>query len=119
MREFVEIVSDYVDDEGNIHIDCYTTSDADEGGVSAGYVTPDGEFIKGEYIKDQELKQAIVVESIEEAKEFQHKNKQILIEKVVEHIKIDFADNYLEAVEELLRFLPTQNLKAYLPEDLE
>lgn len=118
MRDFVEVISDYVDDEGNIHIDCYTTSDADEGGVSAGHISPDGEFIKGKYIKDEELEQEIVREAIKDAKERQLDTKNVLIEKVVEHIKIDFEDNYLEAVEELLRFLPTLNLKAYLPEEL-
>ena len=43
--------------------------------------------------------------------------KQELIERVVEQIKQDLISNDVEAMEELLRFCPTKNLIAYLPEE--
>lgn len=42
---------------------------------------------------------------------------QELIERVVRQIREDFEMEYVEAIEELLRFLPTQNLIEYLPEE--
>jgi hypothetical protein len=43
--------------------------------------------------------------------------KQELIERVVEEIKQDLNFNDVESLEELLRFCPTKNLIAYLPEE--
>lgn len=117
MRDFVEVLTDYTDENGNIHIDCYTTSDADEGGVSAGYVTPDGVFVVGNHIEENELTQEIIKQAIRDVKETQLDNKQIVVEKVIEQIKIDFSEGFLEAVEELLRFIPIENLKGFLPEE--
>jgi hypothetical protein len=42
---------------------------------------------------------------------------QELIDKVIEQIKIDFAYGELEAVEELLNFIPKENLIGFLPEE--
>ena len=44
------------------------------------------------------------------------KDKQNLIEKVVEQIKEDVHCGEVEAIEELLTFLPVVNLIEYLPE---
>jgi hypothetical protein len=45
------------------------------------------------------------------------KNKQDLIEKVVEQIKEDLHCGEVEALEELLTFVPVENLIGYLPEE--
>lgn len=39
------------------------------------------------------------------------------IEKVLEQIKIDVKNNNMQAIEELLKFLPLENLINYLPRD--
>lgn len=49
----------------------------------------------------------------EQAKEL----KQQLIEQVVDNIKRDIEYGDVEAIEELLRFCPTNNLVSYLPEE--
>jgi hypothetical protein len=41
-----------------------------------------------------------------------------LIELVIETIKYDLAYNNVEAIEELLGFVPEENLLGYLPEDV-
>jgi hypothetical protein len=50
--------------------------------------------------------------------EMQENNKQILIDRVIEEIKKDVADGDLTAVDELLKFVPIEYLKNYLPEIL-
>ena len=45
------------------------------------------------------------------------KDKQILINEVIEHIKEDVAMGDFTAIEELLKFCPTESLIAYLPEE--
>lgn len=40
-----------------------------------------------------------------------------IIEKVIEQIREDIRYGEIEALEELLSFLPKENLIAYLPED--
>lgn len=42
---------------------------------------------------------------------------QALIDRVVEQIKDDIAMGDIEALEELLRFIPKENLIQYLPEE--
>ena len=44
--------------------------------------------------------------------------KEDLLNLVIEEIKKDISDNYLEALEELLKFIPNENLLAYLSEDI-
>jgi hypothetical protein len=46
------------------------------------------------------------------------KSKKELIDAVVEAIKIDLECCYTEAIEELLTFLPIENLIEFLPEEL-
>lgn len=41
-----------------------------------------------------------------------------LIETVIDTIQVDLQNGDIEAVEELLRFVPAENLLAYLPEDV-
>jgi hypothetical protein len=43
------------------------------------------------------------------------KSKQDLIETVLEQIKVDIDCHEYEAIEELIRFIPIENLIAYLP----
>ena len=45
------------------------------------------------------------------------KSKKDLIEKVVEQIKLDVDYQEYEAIEELLGFVPVENLIAYLPDE--
>jgi|APGre2960657404_1045060.scaffolds.fasta_scaffold01046_11 hypothetical protein len=44
--------------------------------------------------------------------------KQNLLNLVIEQIKEDVRDNYLESLEELLNFIPNENLLGYLSEEL-
>lgn len=46
------------------------------------------------------------------------KKQDELYDKVLEQIKQDVADGDLSAIDELLRFVPKENLEAYLPEKL-
>tara|TARA_R110002020_G_scaffold196069_2_gene396957 strand:+ start:328 stop:465 length:138 start_codon:yes stop_codon:yes gene_type:complete len=42
--------------------------------------------------------------------------KDTLIDQVLEQIQSDIRDGDLTAIAELLTFVPTENLKGYLPE---
>lgn len=46
------------------------------------------------------------------------KKEDELYDKVLEQIKQDVVDGDLSAIDELLRFVPKENLEAYLPEKL-
>ena len=43
--------------------------------------------------------------------------KQNLLRQVIEQIKEDIDDNYFESLEELLNFIPNENLLGYLQEE--
>ena len=45
------------------------------------------------------------------------KTKQDLIETVIKQLEVDIHCHDLEAVEEMLGFVPVENLIAYLPEE--
>ena len=45
------------------------------------------------------------------------KSKQDLIETAVKQVELDIHCGYYEALEELLGFIPVENLIAYLPEE--
>ena len=45
----------------------------------------------------------------------ENKTKKDLIEKVVDQIKEDLTENYVESIEGLLEFLPPENLIEFLP----
>jgi hypothetical protein len=51
-----------------------------------------------------------------ELTQFQETYKQEIVDEVLENIKKDVADGDMTAIEELLKFLPIENLKNYLPE---
>jgi hypothetical protein len=53
-----------------------------------------------------------------ELTQFQETYKQEIVDEVLENIKKDVADGDMTAIEELLKFLPIENLKNYLPEIL-
>jgi hypothetical protein len=46
------------------------------------------------------------------------KKQDELYDKVLEQIKQDVVDGDLSAIDELLRFVPKENLEAYLPEKI-
>ena len=45
------------------------------------------------------------------------KTKEDLIETVVQQLKVDVHCNDTGAIEEIIKFLPIENLIAYLPEE--
>lgn len=114
MKEFVEVLTDFEDEDGNQYIDCFTTDDVDEGGVNAGYVTPDGQFVRGQYVSDEQLNQDLVQEVINEVIKEKLTQKQQVIDRVLSEIKSDVQSGDLTAVDELLKFTPMKNLLAYL-----
>jgi hypothetical protein len=44
-------------------------------------------------------------------------NNQLLIDKVIEEMKVQVAENDWTVVEELLSFVPVEFLKGFLPEE--
>ena len=44
-------------------------------------------------------------------------NNQLLIDKVIEEMKLQIADNDWTVIEHLLTFVPKQNLIGFLPEE--
>lgn len=54
---------------------------------------------------------------IEKHKMKKLKSKEDLIETVYKQIETDINDGEIEAIEELLTFLPVENLIEYLPEE--
>ena len=44
-------------------------------------------------------------------------NNQLLIDKVIEEMKLQIAENACTVVEELLSFVPVEFLKGFLPEE--
>lgn len=120
---FSEVRCDYRETDTNLYyIDAWVSEDDDEGGMTIATVDEDGivEWKKGNSIMYMENKElyANLWEAIEEAKEKQREHKQELIEKVIEQIRDDVKGGDLTAIDELISFLPTKYLKAYLPEDL-
>lgn len=45
--------------------------------------------------------------------------KENLLKLVIKQIKEDIKDNYIESLEELLNFIPNENLLGYLDEEKE
>lgn len=119
--KFAEVLSDYTDPDGNISIDAYPDFDENsENGRTVALVSPDGEVIKGTNptIEADDLECLLVKDAIAEAIQRQHEIKQELVDKALEQIKKDVATGDLTAIDELLMFVPTKNLKGFLPEDL-
>ncbi len=119
--KFAEVLSDYTDPDGNISIDAYPDFDENsENGRTVALVSPDGEVIKGTNptIEADDLECLLVKDAIAEAIQRQHEIKQELVDKALEQIKKDVATGDLTAIDELLMFVPTKNLKGFLPENL-
>ena len=118
---FAEVLTDYTDNEtGNIGIDAYPDTDANsENAKTVAWVTPDGEVLKGTNptVKPSDLDCRLVKEAIEEVKAEQKTRKQKRIDMVLEKIKEDVASGDVTAIDELLQFCPSANLKGYLCED--
>ena|ERR1035437_5990714 len=118
---FAEVLTDYTDNEtGEIAIDAYPDTDANsENARTVARVTPDGDVIKGTNpeVKPSDLDCRLVKEAIEEMKAEQKIRKQKRIDMVLEKIKEDVANGDVTAIDELLMFCPSTNLKGYLCED--
>jgi len=46
-------------------------------------------------------------------------NKMAIIDSVIDQIKLDIVNGDITALEELLEYIPIENLQAYLPEVIE
>lgn len=101
-----EIRWDYLDDI--ITIDAWLTDDDNEEGRVIAEIEADGEII---YKDDRAKTDAYAQEIIKEAQ------KQMLLDRVVNRIELDLEQGDVSSVEELLDFLPKENLIAYLPEE--
>jgi hypothetical protein len=102
-----EIRWDYVGDF--VCIDAWLTDDdMEEGKVIAKIDLVTG---KVTYNDERAMSDSYAQEIIEEAR------KQVLLDRVIEKIKEDFAGGDISAVEELLSFVPKKNLVGYLSED--
>ncbi len=120
MKTIAEVRNDYrEDDTGKYFIDVYLTEEDDVGFVAAE-VDADGKVewrpnifpsLYGVYDITP------IEEAIEEAKQKQVKIKNELVEKCVEAIVHDVKGGDLMAIDELLRSVPSKNLKAFLPEE--
>lgn len=119
-QKFVEVRIDYTDPETKeICIDAYPSDDDNVSGRTVARVSLDGEVIPGtnSEIEKDDLECSLVQEMIKEAKEEQANRKQELIDKVLDEIKRDVEKGDVTAIDELLKFCPAKNLKAYLPEE--
>lgn len=112
---FKEVRNNYCEEEtGLIFIDCWVDDDDDSGGISVATIDMDGKVV---YKYPQEhFGSSSVMEAIAEAIEQQKENKQELIDRCLIEIEEDVKNGDLTAIDELLKFIPSKNLKAYLPE---
>jgi hypothetical protein len=120
MKTIAEVRNDYRDDDtGKYTIDVYLTEDDDENGFVAAEVDADGNVewrpnifpsLYGVYDITP------IEEAIKEAQEKQAEIKQELIDRCLVEFKNDVASGDVTAIDELLKFVPSKNLQAYLPE---
>jgi hypothetical protein len=120
MKTIAEVRNDYRDDDtGKYTIDVYLTEDDDENGFVAAEVDADGNVewrpnifpsLYGVYDITP------IEEAIKEAQEKQAEIKQELIDRCLSEFKNDVASGDVTAIDELLKFVPSKNLQAYLPE---
>lgn len=62
MKKITEVITDYVDDENLLHIDCYFDSDANSQGTTVAVVDLDSGkviFFDNSYRFDEKVKEAI------------------------------------------------------------
>jgi hypothetical protein len=57
-----------------------------------------------------------IEEALKEVQEKQAEIKQELIDRCLSEFKNDVASGDVTAIDELLKFVPSKNLQAYLPE---
>lgn len=120
MKNIAEVRNDYRDDDtGKYTIDVYLTEDDDENGFVAAEVDADGNVewrpnifpsLYGVYDITP------IEEAIKEAQEKQAEIKQELIDRCLAEFKNDVASGDVTAIDELMKFVPSKNLQAYLPE---
>ena len=120
MKTIAEVRNDYRDDDtGKYTIDVYLTEDDDENGFVAAEVDADGNVewrpnifpsLYGVYDITP------IEEALKEVQEKQAEIKQELIDRCLSEFKNDVASGDVTAIDELLKFVPSKNLQAYLPE---
>lgn len=116
MKTIAEVRNDYRDDDtGRYCIDVYLTESDDEEGFVVAYVDADGIVEWKQLSRLDGYDMTPVHEAVKEAQEKQEEIKQELIDKCLTEIKNDVASGDVTAIDELLKFVPTKNLLAYLP----
>ena len=120
MKTIAEVRNDYRDDDtGRYCIDVYLTDSDDEEGFVVAYVDGDGivewTLTSEKLSKLRGYDENPIHEAIKEAQDKQADFKQELIDKCLIEIKNDVASGDVTAIDELLKFVPTKNLLAYLP----
>lgn len=118
---FVDVLCDYHDlsnGVGERYIDCYTSSNPEDSGVSLAIVDDDGNvrYLKG-FVPDPKL-HANVIDVIEWCQEIARAKKEELVDKCLEQIQRDVDSGDMTAIAELLKFAPSKSLRDYLPENL-
>lgn len=112
---FKEVRNDYCEFEtGLIFIDCWVDDDDNSEGISVATIDLDG-TVTYKYPQEH-FESSAVLEAIAEAIEIQKEQKQKLIDECLEEIKNDVLSGDVTAIDELLKFIPAKNLRAYLPE---
>ena len=101
-----EIRWDYLDDI--ISVDAWLTADDNEEGKVIAEIEADGKVI---YRDDRAKTDRYAQELIIEARE------QMLLDRVVKGIELDLEMGDVSAIEELLAYIPKENLIGYLPEE--
>ena len=118
-QKFAEVRTDYTTPEGNIAIDAWMTEDADEGGRTVCWVSPDGEIIPGTNpeCEPDDLECSLVQEAIAEVRVSQEEDKQKLIDDVIDDLKESFSHGDYTVLDELLKKISSRDLIQALPEE--
>lgn len=118
-QKFAEVRTDYTTPEGNIAIDAWMTEDADEGGRTVCWVSPDGKIIPGTNpeCESDDLECSVVQEAIADARLRQEEDKQKLVDDVIDDLKESFNHGDYTVLDDLLKRIPSKNLIQALPEE--
>ena len=119
-QKFAEVRTDYTTPEGNIAIDAWMTEDADEGGRTVCWVSPDGDIIQGTNpeCEPDDLECSLVQEAIAEVRDSQEEDKQKLIDDVIDDLKESFNHGDYTVLDELLKKISSRDLIQALPEEM-
>lgn len=119
-QKFAEVRTDYTTPEGNIAIDAWMTEDADEGGRTVCWVSPDGDIIPGTNpeCEPDDLECSLVQEAIAEVRVSQEEDKQKLIDDVIDDLKESFNHGDYTVLDELLKKISSRDLIQALPEEM-